>query len=117
VRNLQPGNTVIRLGATDSHGRSAQAILRLRVSAAPPSYLLFRAPLLVSPRARSVRITVASSDPATFTIADRRYAVGPRPRTFTIRIRRGRSPLVLPCSLRSSGGVLRGTYVAVRGGR
>ena len=114
VRNLQAGRTVIRLIATDTHGRSAQDVLPLRVSPVASRYLLFDGPLLVSPHARSVRIKIASSASATFRIAGRAYAVGPRPRTITVHIRRGRSPLVLRCALRSPGGVIRGTYIALR---
>jgi hypothetical protein len=114
TRSLPPGRTVVRLVATDTQGRSAQATLPLRVSAVAARFLLFDAPLLVSRRARSIRITVASSGPATLTIAGRRYAVGPRPRTITLRIRPGKSLLRFKCSLRSPGGVVRGTYVALR---
>jgi hypothetical protein len=114
VHDLQPGNAVIRLIATDPEGRSAQATVALRVRAVAARYLLFDAPLLVPARARAVRITLASSAPATFTIAGRRYAVGPGPRAVTVRIRHARSPLVLPCSLSSPGGVIHGTYVALR---
>jgi hypothetical protein len=114
VRNLNGGRTVIRLVATDAHRRSGQATVTLRVRAVAARYLLFKAPLLVSARARTVRITVASSASATFRIAGSGHAVGPRPRTFSVRIRRGRSPLVFRCSLRSPGGVVRGTYVALR---
>ncbi len=110
----QPGNTAIRLVATDSRGRVAQAVLPLRVKAVAARYLLFDAPLLVSRRARSVRIRVAASGPATFTIAGRRYAVGPRLRTIAIRIKPGRSIVRVACSLRSPGGVVRGTYLALR---
>jgi len=114
VRNLHPGKAVIRLVATDARHRSGQATETLRVRGVAARYLLFKAPLLVSLRARTMRITVASSAPATFTIAGSHHAVGPRPRTFSVHIRRGRSPLVLRCSLRSPGGVIRGTYVAIR---
>jgi hypothetical protein len=117
ARGLHPGNTVIRLVATDIHGRRGQAVVRLRVTAVAARYLLFYAPLQVSPRARSVRITAASTLPATFTIAGKHYAVGSRERTITVRIRPGHTLLLLPCSLRSPGGVIRGTYVAVRAGR
>jgi hypothetical protein len=117
LHNLKPGSAVIRLVATDARGRSGQATVRFRVRAAPPSYLLFDAPLLVSARAQTVRITVASSAPATITIAGSRYAVGLRPRTLLVHVRGGRSPLVLRCSLRSQGGVVQGTYVALRLGR
>ena len=114
LTNVQPGSAAIRLVATDAHGRSAKATLPLRVVAGKPRYLLFDAPLLVSPRARTVRIKVASSTAATFTIAGKHYAVSFRQRTVTVRVRRGRSPIGLRCSLRSPGGVIRGTYVAVR---
>jgi hypothetical protein len=114
AQGLHPGNTTIRLVATDSHGRSSQATLPLRVTAVTARYLLFDAPLLLSRQARSVRIRIASSAGATFVIAGRRYAVGPRLRTITIHVRRGRSPIVLHCSLRSPGGVVKGTYVALR---
>jgi hypothetical protein len=113
----KPGSARIRLVATDSHGRSSQATLPLRVEAVPARYLLLDAPLLVSPRARTVRIRVAASSPATFTIAGRHYAVGPRLRTITVRIRRGKALLRLPRSLRSPGGVIKGTYIAFRGTR
>jgi hypothetical protein len=115
ARGLRPGNNTIRLVATDAHGRRGQATARLRVSAVAAQYLLFYAPLQVSPRARSVWITAASTLPATFTIAGKHYALGPRERTITVHIRAGRTLLLLPCSLRSPGGVIRGTYVAVRG--
>jgi hypothetical protein len=117
ARDLRPGSTAIRLIAIDSHGRTAKAILPLHVRAVAVRYLLFDAPLLVSARARAVRITVASTAPATLTIAGRRYPVNPRPRTIAVPIRRSRSPLVLLCSLRSTGGVVHGTYVALRRAR
>jgi hypothetical protein len=117
VRDLKPGIAVIRLVATDAHGRSAQASARVRVRPAAARYLFVFAPLRVSAQARSIRIRIAASGPATFTIAGKRYAVGPRVRTITVRIPRGRSLLILRCSLRSPGGVIRGTYVAFRWGR
>jgi hypothetical protein len=108
------GNTVIRLVATDSHGRSSQATLPLQVKAVPARYLLFDAPLLVSRHARVVKMRIAASGPATFTIAGKRYAVSPRMRTITVRVRRGKRLIRLPCSLRSRGGVIRETYIAIR---
>ena len=114
ARNLTPGRTVIRLVATDKHGRSSQAILPLRVSPVAARFVLFDAPLLVSPRAHSVRIELASSTPATLRIAGRTYAVGSRPRTITVHIQTGRSPIVLRCVLHSPGGMIHATYVALR---
>jgi hypothetical protein len=109
------GNAAIRLVATDSRGRSSQATLPLRVKAVAARYLLFDAPPLVSVRARSVKIRVASSRPATFAIAGKRYKVNQTPRTITVRIHRGKSLIRIPCSLRSDGGVVSGTYIGLRG--
>jgi virginiamycin B lyase len=117
VQGLKPGNITIRLLATDSHGRSAQAVLHLHVTAVRARYLLFDAPILVSPKARRVAIRVASSAPATFTIAGKSYAVGQSARTITFVVRRGKSLIRLRCTLRSRGGVIRGTYVALRARR
>jgi ELWxxDGT repeat protein len=114
ANDLPPGSTAIRLIATDSRGRSAKAILPLRVRAVPADFLLFDAPLLVSARARTVRITVASSAPATLTIAGKHYAISQRVRRITVVVPRGKSLIRLPCTLRSRGGVVRGTYVALR---
>jgi hypothetical protein len=111
----KPGNAPIRLVATDARGRSSQATLPLSVRAVAARYLLLDAPLLVSSRARTVRIRVAASGPATFTIAGRHFAVGPRLRTITVRIKRGKGLLRLRCSLRSPGGVVKETYIALRG--
>ena len=111
---LVAGKTTIRLVATDSLGCSSQAVVPLRVDPIIARYLVFEAPLRVSRNARSIRIVVASTVPATFTIAGRRFAVGPNPRALTVGIRPGRTVLRLACSLRSTAGVIRGAYVAVR---
>ncbi len=47
VSGLVAGKTTIRLVATDSHGRSSQAVLPLRVDAILARYLVFQAPLSV----------------------------------------------------------------------
>jgi hypothetical protein len=114
-RGLTPGATTIRLLATDSHGRTTQATLRLRVKAVAATYIVFDAPLIVAHRARSVRIVVASTARATFTIAHRRYAVTSRPRTITLALPRGPAFFRFPCTLASPGGAVRGAYVGVRG--
>jgi hypothetical protein len=114
LNGLPAGAIAIRLIATDSRGRTGQAVLRLRVVAAPARYLVFQAPLEVSAHARRVRIAVASTATATFTIGRSRYAVSRRTRFITVGIRPGRSLLRLACALRSPGGVIRSTYLALR---
>jgi hypothetical protein len=114
VHGLPAGTTAIRLVATDSRGRSAQTLLPLKVLAVRPTFLVARAPKRLAPSARRARIVVASNVPAVLTIAGRRYAVNRTPRALMIAIRRGRAPLRLAYSLRSRGGVTRGTYIAAR---
>lgn len=114
ARGLPLGTKAIRLIATDSHGRTSQATLRLRVRPVPTKYLVWRAPASISVHTRNLRIVVASISPATFTIAGKRYAVSPRARTITLRIRPGHSVLRVKCVLRAPGGVVRGTYVVSR---
>ncbi len=114
VLDPAPGNETIRLIATDSHGRSAEASLPLHVRAVAAAYLVFNAPLQVPSSARSLRMVVASTAPATFAVAGKHYTVNRTPRTIVIAVRPGRSPLRLACSLRSPGGVIRGPYVVQR---
>jgi hypothetical protein len=57
---------------------------------------------------------VASTVPATFTIARKSYALSRSPRTLAIAIRPGHSMLRLLCVLRSAGGTVRSTYLAAR---
>ncbi len=114
ARNLPTGNSGIRLVATDTLGRSTRVVRPLRVLAPPPTFLVARAPSRVAPKARRVRIVVASTVPATLAIGRKRYAVNRKPRAITISIRRGRSILRLPYVLSGRGGALRGTYLALR---
>jgi hypothetical protein len=114
VPGLPAGTTAVRLVATDRRGRSSQARLPIRVLAVPPTFLVARAPGQVGPGARSVRLVVASTVPATLTIGGRRHAVNRKPRAITISIRRGRSTLRLAYVLSARGGATRGTYFATR---
>jgi hypothetical protein len=115
VMNVSPNVKSIRLVATDARHRSSQAVLALKVIAAPPAFLVARAPTHIKATATRVRIVVASTVPSVFTIAGARHRVGRKPRTITIRIRRGQRALRLKYSLRAvGGGAIRGTYVATR---
>ena len=111
---LPAGTTAVRLVAIDAHGRSARTSLPLKVLAVRPRFLVVRAPKLVAPSARRVRIVIGTDVPAVLTIAGGRHAVGRTLRGLTIPIRPGRSPLRLAYALRSRGGVTRGTCIARR---
>ena len=114
VRRLPPGSTLIELRATDSHGRTAEATRRLEVLAPEPVLSFVRAPAAVSRHARRIRMALTSNVSAVFKIAGARHRIGRKRRTIAIAIHPGRSTLRLPYSLRSRGGVTRGTYVVLR---
>jgi hypothetical protein len=114
VQDLPTHAKSIRLVATDTRGRTAQARVPLKVVAVPPTFLVAHAPITVSATARRIRITVASSDRAVLTIAGVPHAVDRKPRALTIRVRPGHSTLRLKYALRGAGGVTRGIYVITR---
>ena len=114
VHLLPPGATMLKLKATDSHGRSSEASLPIKVLGPTPALTLVRAPANVSAGARRIRITVAANVPAQFTIAGVRHPVNSTPLTITIAIHPGRSRLRLRYSLSSPGGVSKGTYIVSR---
>ena len=86
----------------------------MTVRAVRAAFLVTRAPNHLSPRARRLRITIATTVAAVLTIGGRRHEVGRRPRTLAIAVRPGRTKLRLRYSLRSPGGVIRGIYVLTR---
>jgi DNA-binding beta-propeller fold protein YncE len=115
VMQLSREDKLIRLVATDTHGRSSQAQLRIKVVAVPPAFLVARAPTHVKASAKRVRIVIASTVPSVLTIAGSRHRVGRKPHAITLRIRRGHRALRLKYSLRAiGGGTIRGVYVATR---
>lgn len=114
VRHLHPGPTTITLTATDDHGLTATAKLRIKVLGPDPVLTQVRAPTMVPPTARRVRITIASNVAADFTIVGAHHHLTNRPRTLTIAIRPGQTTLRLRYTLRSSGGTAHGTYVVSR---
>ena len=114
IQRLPSGATVLTLKATDSHGRTSHAALRIQVLAPKPTLTFVRAPAKLSPRARRITITLASNVPAAFTIAATRHKINSKPRTITIPIHTGRSTLRLRYSLNSPGGIAQGTYVVSR---
>ncbi|MGI8413613.1 MAG: hypothetical protein ACR2QA_14240 [Solirubrobacteraceae bacterium] len=114
VQSLPSNTRAIRLVATDAHGRSSRATLPVQVRPVPPTFRLTLAPTHVAPKARHVRVVVASTVPALLRIAGVGHPIGRRPSAITIAIRPGHGPLRLKYSLSSRGGVMRGTYVAAR---
>ncbi len=114
AQGLPAGTRAIRLVATDARGRSAAAVIRIRVTAVAPQFLEFDGPATVARSARMVQVRVASTLPATLRIAGGRYAVGRTPRRLVVPLR-GRGDVSLPATLSASGKVTRGRFRAQRG--
>ena len=95
VMSLAPNVKSIRLVATDARHRSSQAVLALKVIAAPPAFLVARAPTHIRATAKRVRIVVASTVPSVLTISGGHYRVGRKPRAITVKVRPGRHTLRL----------------------
>ena len=111
---MPAGVAAVRLTATDGRGRSSQALMAIKVSAVRPAFRVASAPKRISPRARTLRLVVASNEPAVLTIAGRRHAVDRTRRTIRITVRPGRSTLRLAYALHSRGGTTSGSYVVTR---
>jgi hypothetical protein len=114
LRGLRAGPQTIQLLATDTHGRSSRALLRVNVVSTQPTFLVARAPANVAPRARQLRMRLASTVPAVLRIAGSRHRLDRAPRTITIALRPGRSTLRFKYSLSAHGAITRGIYVATR---
>jgi hypothetical protein len=73
-----------------------------------------RAQTKLSPRARHLKLTLASNVPALFTIAGSHHRIDPNQRAIEIAVHPGRSTLHLHYSLRAAGGIVQGTYIVSR---
>ena len=114
IRRLPPGATLLALRATDSHRRTSSTTLRLRVVGPKPMLTFVRAQTKLSPRARHLKLTLASNVPALFTIAGSHHRIDPKQRAIQIAVHPGRSTLHLHYSLRAAGGIIQGTYIVSR---
>jgi hypothetical protein len=101
TNSLGAGRHQLKLTARDRIGRTVTKSVPITILAAPPVVSILRAPQKISPRARSFKLRIALLAPATLSIGHRRYAVGRRPRTIKVAIRRGRKPFALVLVLRS----------------
>jgi hypothetical protein len=118
VTGLPAGRHRIELIATDRFGRRGHASVEVVLRASRPVFLKLSAPRHATRRAQSLRLTVASSLPATLVVGSsglrvQRFAVGRNARHLKVRIRRGRATLALKLSLRA-GGQTRTVRIAVQ---
>lgn len=103
VTGLPPGRQTIRLEARDASGRVGSASVAVRVFASAPQFTVLQAPARMSPRARSVKLTVASALPGRLSVGGKRYPVGRKPRTISVAVKPGKAPLVVRLRLSVAG--------------
>jgi len=100
---LPAGTRTVRLVATDRSGRTGSARRRLRVRASTPFFLRLRAPARLSRRARTLRLVVAATQPATLRVRGRRFAVGRNARRISVPVPAGRRTLRVGLTLSAGG--------------
>jgi hypothetical protein len=91
---LPPGRNRIRLVATDAVGTGTASVI-VNVTPVSLGYLKLAIPSRVSPHARSVTITASSAVPSTLAIGRVTFHLSRTPATLRLRIKRGRTPLLL----------------------
>jgi hypothetical protein len=104
--NLPSGQRRITLVAADSYGRIGRASIVVRLRATQPLFLTLRAPKRLGRKARSLRLTVASSATAALVVRiahhnPQRFDVGRRARRLRVMVSTGRATVALHLSLGS----------------
>jgi hypothetical protein len=100
---LPPGVDRITLLARDAHGRIGRATVAVYVGAVRLSFLSVAAPKHLSRHAGRLQLTVASALPATLRIRTRVYPITGRPLTISVRIRPGRTRIVVTMWVTAQG--------------
>lgn len=118
VTGLSAGRHRIVLVATDRFGRIGRASVEVVLRGARPVFTVLSAPPSAKRNARSLRLKVASSLPATLVVRvpggrAQRFTLGRTTRRLTVRIRRGHTTLQLNLSL-GAGGLTRKVGLAVK---
>ncbi len=100
---LPAGVNHIRLEARDPTGRTASAALTISVSPVKLPFLKLRIPGHVGRGARKLTFRGAASIPAVLRIGGHSFKLSTKARSFTLRISRGRTPLLLALSVTTHG--------------
>ncbi len=103
VATLPPGARSVTLVARDRYGRTGRATVGVRIRPAAPVLLRASGPRRLSRRARKVTIVLAVAPDAVATIGGRRFRVGRRARRLSVKVRPGRTTLVLRLRVTSGG--------------
>ena len=89
LRTLLPrGTRVVRLVASDRNGLTGAARVAVRVSVPKLHVVSLQLPRRVKRQARSVRVRIRTSAPATIVIGTHRYSLGRSARTITVTLPR-----------------------------
>jgi hypothetical protein len=91
---LPPGRSRIRLVATDAGG-SASASVTVTVTKVSLRSFKLRIPSRVSPRSKTLTLMASSAASATLKIGGKSYKLGRKPKTLKLRIKLGRTSLLL----------------------
>ncbi len=103
--HLPPGRVRLTAEARDRTGRLGRRTVVVPVTAVKPAFARLTGPGRVRRGTRRVTLQVASTFPATFAIAGRRLAVGPRARRVVVPLPRGRRQVAFRATLRSGAAV------------
>jgi virginiamycin B lyase len=115
LTDLPPGRHLLSLQARGHTGRVGVASVTLRILAETPAFTLISAPASVPRSAKSMRVTIAASEPATLRVAGRHFAVGVR--STRVKIPLTRRPRIAGAELvlTAYGRTTRATVVVPRG--
>jgi virginiamycin B lyase len=112
--SLPAGRYTVSLTARDHTGRTANATVKVRVLPAPPVLTALRGPRHLSPRARTVRLKVASLVPDRLSIGRTHATIGRRARSVTVHVRPGRATLTIIVVVRSGRYVVQAPIAIAR---
>jgi hypothetical protein len=103
--SLPAGRVKLRLVARDRRGRAGRAARALRVAPVPLRLVGLSAPDRVGPRARSVKLTVATTTRATLRARGTKHRVGPRSRRVKVPLpaKPARGVIKIAVTIKASG--------------
>lgn len=99
---LPPGRERIRLVATDSGGSAAASVVVMVTKLSLP-YLRLKLPARVKPGAGTLTFTASSAAPSTLRIGRSTFRLARRSATFRLRVKPGRTPLLLELTAKIAG--------------
>jgi hypothetical protein len=112
--DLPAGRDRVTLTARDSSGRTGTATVLVRILPTPPALTLLHAPSRISPRARTLRVQLATLAPAELRVGKLSALIGRATRSERIKIKPGRRTLTATLVLRSGRFVLRVPLTVLR---